>query len=58
MKPDAFTISMNSRTKADAATLLEWLFTDTNLGDHFAMWAEREVMEQANTYDVRSSVNF
>lgn len=55
MKPDAFSITMNSRTKADISSLLKWFLTDTLPDVHFAMWVEREVMEKANTYEVPPS---
>jgi acid ceramidase len=51
MKMNEFTISMNAKVKPDIAKVISWLAGGLNDSDiHFAMWAEREVMEHANTY--------
>ena len=51
MKPDKFTLSMNAKLAPDIKNLLAWFNGDYNKTDlHFAMWAEREVMMRANSY--------
>jgi len=50
MKPHKFTLSMNAKVKPDLSKVLQWL-SGTEPGMHFAMWAEREVMEVADSYD-------
>jgi acid ceramidase len=51
MKMDQFTLSMNAKVKPDIGNVIKWLTGGYNGTDiHFAMWAEREVMEKANTF--------
>ena len=52
MKPDKFTISMNAKLLPDIGNIIGWFTGKYNNSDiHFAMWAEREVMEKANSYE-------
>uniref|UniRef100_A0A0N4ZJT7 Ceramidase n=1 Tax=Parastrongyloides trichosuri TaxID=131310 RepID=A0A0N4ZJT7_PARTI len=50
MKPGAFSLTMNSRLVPDIGNVASWLMGNDN-DVHFAMWIEREVMENCSTYD-------
>ncbi|KAE9551896.1 hypothetical protein FO519_004887 [Halicephalobus sp. NKZ332] len=51
MKPDKFTISMNAKVLPDLSNVISWFSGKYNNTDlHFAMWAEREVMVKANSF--------
>ncbi|KAI1705710.1 linear amide c-N hydrolase, choloylglycine hydrolase family domain-containing protein [Ditylenchus destructor] len=55
MKPNAFTISINSKLKPDLKNLMHWLtgiFVENNSeGTHFVLWSEREALTNCNTYE-------
>uniref|UniRef100_A0A0K0E2W1 Ceramidase n=1 Tax=Strongyloides stercoralis TaxID=6248 RepID=A0A0K0E2W1_STRER len=50
MKPNAFSLTMNSRLVPDISNVATWLMGG-EIDVHFAMWIEREVMETCNTYN-------
>lgn len=50
MKADAFTLSMNAKVKADLQNVISY-FIGQEPDAHFAMWIEREVMENASTFE-------
>uniref|UniRef100_A0A0K0FXB0 N-acylethanolamine-hydrolyzing acid amidase (inferred by orthology to a human protein) n=1 Tax=Strongyloides venezuelensis TaxID=75913 RepID=A0A0K0FXB0_STRVS len=50
MKPGAFSLTMNSRLVPDISNVATWLMGGES-DVHFAMWIEREVMENCNTYE-------
>ncbi|KAI1730429.1 beta subunit of n-acylethanolamine-hydrolyzing acid amidase domain-containing protein [Ditylenchus destructor] len=55
MKPNAFTVSINSKIKPDLKNLMHWLasmFTERKSDStHFVMWSEREAMINCDTYE-------
>ncbi|KAI1718773.1 linear amide c-N hydrolase, choloylglycine hydrolase family domain-containing protein [Ditylenchus destructor] len=55
MKPNAFTVSINSKIKPDLKNLMHWLasmFTERKSDStHFVMWSEREAMVNCDTYE-------